>query len=71
MLDAARRHLRETIAVRDAPQDLDARVADATAARGHSDEQRAALWLFAWHCSDDGERARSRATASNRLRGRA
>ena len=70
MLDAARRHLRETIAADDAPQDLDARVAEATSAHGHSDEQRAALWLFAWHCTD-GDGARSPATVARGPRGRA
>jgi hypothetical protein len=53
MLDAARNHLRETIAAGDSGDVLDAEV-EAALPRS-SEEERASLWLYAWHRSERGD----------------
>ena len=52
MLETARRELRERIATGASAQVIDAEVDGA--APWLDDEQRSALWLYAWHCADDG-----------------
>lgn len=51
MLEAARHHLRETIACGDTVRTLDEEVTHA--APSVNDEERAALWLYAWHSAGD------------------
>lgn len=52
MLETARRELRERIATGAPAQVIDVEVDGA--APWLDEEQRSALWLYAWHCADDG-----------------
>lgn len=56
MLETARRELRKRIASGAPAQVIDAEVDGA--APWLDEEQRSALWLYAWHCADDDGVAR-------------
>lgn len=56
MLETARQRLRETVAEGDSPEAVDARVAEVASAS--TEEEQAALWLYAWHRAGDDEGVR-------------
>lgn len=55
MLEGARRRLREQVEGGARPKDIEATVQEA--APWLSEEQRSSLWLYAWHCTGNGDGA--------------